>query len=183
MRKIITKEELAAKTRRNQFLLGGALIIIMIISTAGYSWLDGNNKNSENKQTEKGIDFVRQNEMWSAQIGGQNFLFTYLPSEVENISVNGSFNLANYSRQVVYFNSIGIGATEVLDNLGSFILRYQQACTENCTDFPVKSCNSNFIIFENSDETKVYKNQSCVYIAGDEQKGADAFLYKILGIN
>ena len=74
---------------------------------------------------------------------------------------------------------------EISNNIGKYIQRFNEACLqgENCTkDVPTKDCSSNIIIFEIGNETKVYSEQNCVYIVGDSIKGADAFLYKILGI-
>jgi len=55
---------------------------------------------------------------------------------------------------------------------------------ENCTeDWPVKNCTSNLIVIEESDKDSVTEQENCVFIsANDTIKGADTFLYRILGI-
>ena len=61
----------------------------------------------------------------------------------------------------------------------------QEACLNNTLcegDLPVKGCEVNLIIFEKGNETKVYQEDSCVYLVGDSIRSADVFLYKVLKI-
>jgi hypothetical protein len=79
---------------------------------------------------------------------------------------------------------------EILNNLERYVSRSQEACLNSgvnmsdCGDLPVKSCEDNLIIFEDSlnNITSVRKEGNCVYISGDLLAGSDAFLYKLLGI-
>jgi len=85
-------------------------------------------------------------------------------------------------------NSSTNGASEVLSNLRGYVGRYQEACLEGglCGgDFPTKGCEGNLLLIFEEDsslESRVYQNQSCVYIVGDTVKSADAFLYKVLKV-
>ena len=113
------------------------------------------------------------------------FQFSYLPAEVENITVEGNYSLASYAGQVVYFNDYGEGADEIIINFERFLRRYQKACYANETceeDLPVKDCNDNFIVFREG-ENFVHRDNNCVFIVGDSLRGADAFIYKVLKIN
>jgi hypothetical protein len=68
------------------------------------------------------------------------------------------------------------------------IQRFQDACPEktNCTeDWPTKDCSNNFIIIKKANESKIYQNESCVFIEGREEnltQITDEFLFKITGI-
>ncbi len=202
LKKILMREEVAKKKKRNQILVGGVLIVLMVVSTLGYSLMDGGNDTGDNV-SEFGIDFVRDGGFWKTVIGGVTFGFQYLPSEVENISVNGSYDFGDYNGKVLYFVNENEGASEILSNLGRYVLRYQESCLrqdsgrslvagrwsedmDNVTvcegDLPSKNCDDNLIIFGTGNETVVWKNESCVYIVGDGVRGADAFLYKALKI-
>jgi hypothetical protein len=183
MRKIITKEQIEKTNKRKQLILGVILIFLLIFSTAGFSWLSKDNETAKGIVTEKGFKFYNQNGFWLTQIDNKVFSFSYLPSEVENISVKGFYNLNDYTNQILYFNRFDEGANEILSNINTYILRYQKACAdETCEeDIPTKDCTNNFIIFIDGNSS-IYKEENCVYIIGEQKKGADAFLYKILNI-
>ncbi len=184
MRKIRTKEQIEKGNKRKQLILGIVLIFLLVVSTAGFSWLSKEDETTKGVVTEKGFKFYEQNGFWLTQIGDKVFSFSYLPSEVENITIEGIYDLNNYTNQPLYFNKLEEGAIEILNNIKSYILRYQKACTnEECKeDIPTKDCSNNFIIFEEGGSL-VYKKENCVYIVGEQKKGADAFLYKVLNIN
>jgi hypothetical protein len=186
MRKIRSAEEIARTQRNNKILIGTILVGLMILSTVGYSLMSNKeDSGSYSKVTEKGIDFYREGDIWRTDMGGVTFRFSYLPSELENVSVTGSYDLGAYYNQPLYLVGPNGAYPEVLNVLGNYVARYQEACISNSScsgDLPIKSCDSNVIVFSEATETKVYNNQSCVYIEGDIIKGADAFLYKILKI-
>ena len=186
LRKIKTQDEISKKKKkRDQILIGTVLVVLLVVSTAGYSLISGSaNKTSNNRVVENGYEFYSDGSGWKLLVEDQTFRFQYLPSELENISVEGNYDFEAYYQQPLYFHN-PTGASEVLVNLQRYILRYQQAClngTECKEGLPVKDCDSNIIVFIDGEETKVYNNQSCVFIEGDAIKGADAFLYELLGI-
>lgn len=184
MRRIQTKEALEKKKRKNQILMGVVMTSLLLLSTLGYSLMSGN-KNDKSEINEFGIDFYRENGLWVADFDGDRFAFQNLPSEVSDVEVNGTFILGQYSGQPLYLVDVNQGASEIINNIGKYILRYQEACLINSTcegNWPEKDCSSNLIIFESGNETKVYQDENCAYIVGDSIKAADAFLYRILGI-
>lgn len=164
------------------------MILLLMFSTLGYS-LFSRSDDSDNGENKEG--FVKQGDYWVLNYdeeNGKNFYFKNLPSEVENVSILGNYNVQDYLGEVVYFVNFNEGGREILNNLGDYFLRYQESCLEGMTcenDLPMKNCSSNVIIFANTDKeiTEVYKDENCVYISGNSVAGADAFLYKILGIS
>lgn len=178
----MTRAEVEKSNKRKQIILGAVLILLLVVSTAGFSWLSKDEEKSGVVE-ERGIKFYSQNEMWRTQIGESLFSFSYLPSEVENLTISGNYSLESYYSQPLYFNKLEEGAVEMLNNLNNYILRYQKACAEEpCEeDLPFKDCTNNFIIFIDG-EDEVYREENCVYIVGDPVKGVDAFLYKVLNI-
>ena len=198
IKKLKTKDEIKSKKKKNQLLIGSIMIFIMVLSTAGYAIFNtGSDSNGgENlKSKYNGIEFVMQNDMWTFQSGQSVFYFQNLPQDVENVSISGLYDLKNYADKPLYFvNNYNLASTEILQNIGSIVPRKQEACLAglNCSnkDLPVKNCsNDNLVVFYTPEvsslkiDNKVYQEGNCVYIEGDFVKGADRFLYKILGIS
>jgi len=187
MRKIRTQEELTKKKRNNQLWIGGILILLMVVSTAGYSLISRDNNSGSGGSGRYGnYTFSRTQGMWGLLLNGEEYYFQYLPEEVENISVSGVFSVSQYSGKVLYFVNDNPASQDILIDFNKYFLRAQDACLNDSIcdgDFPVKTCEDNLIIFDNlNNEAKVWQDKSCVYISGDFLKGADAFLYNALGI-
>ena len=223
LRKIKTQAEIDRGKRRNGIIIGVIMIGILVVSSLGFALMSGNKKKDNSNVNEFGIEFFKENGLWIADFDGEIFRFQNLPSEVSNVDVNVSFDLERYSGQPLYFVNPNEGASEILNNIGRYILRYQDACLQQdseirregedndlnnlsngdeyiCNgDLPVKSCENNLIVFETgaslqrsslldsinltSNETRVYQNESCIFIVGDGVRGVDAFLYEVLGVN
>lgn len=209
LRKIKTQAEIDRGKRRNGIIIGVIMIGILVVSTLGYS-LISSDTSEDSKTNEFGVEFFKESGLWIADFDGEIFRFQNLPSEVSNIDVNVSFDLGQYSGQPLYFVNPNEGASEILNNIGRYVLRYQESCLQQdfgveslelgvsgegdlnnlsdengyiCNgDLPVKSCENNLIVFEIGNETKVYQNESCIFIVGDGVKGVDAFLYEVLGV-
>jgi len=200
MRKIISKEEKDKKTRRNQLLIGGILILIMLF---GYGAISLNNKEDtteEDRIKYNGIDFIKDNSgYWNFAIQGQQFIIINNPENISKINFLSTLNLNYYSNKPLYFvGDIGEGSSEISRNLANrFVLRIQQACLEEkeCKgNFPIKNCSSdNMIIFkeisnnetENNVTETMYQEENCVFIFSkyeNQSKYADKFLLKLLGI-
>jgi hypothetical protein len=190
MRKIISKHKEEKKRRRNQFLVGGFLIFVMLISVVGYSFKK-NYEEGEQKINYNGIKFEKESNLWNAKINGLNFYFAYNPNEVEELN-NTLNNLNNYYNKPLYFYSKNSDAeTEIYRNLfyyNQIVQRVQDACLEGeeCNeDLPVKSCEENIIIIEESENNDVIQKQNCVFIKGKKEeivKLVDSFLYNIIGV-
>jgi len=201
MRKIRNQRDVDQGRRNRNILIGVVLILLLVVAPIGYSLFSRDDSGvSENAVNEFGFDFYREGGIWKVDVGGDIFGFRYLPSEVANVSISGSYDFGMYSNELLYFVNSNNGASEILNNIGRYVLRYQDACAGNGVsrgngsqvtgngtvcggDWPTKDCGSNLIIFEAGNETRVWQNESCVYIAGDGAKGADAFLYKALKIS
>ena len=194
LRRIKTENESKRIQKRNKIILGVIMIALLGAAPLGYSLLsqdtssyeDGGDYANGASIKEAGYDFFYTEGQWRFDQNGQVYGLNYLPSEVEDIEVEGIYGVNDYVSQVIYIVDGDAGSFEVLNNLGRYALRYQEACIseEDCSgDFPVKTCSDSVIIFEAGNETFVYKEDSCVYIVGDPIKGADAFLYKVLKVN
>ncbi len=182
MRKIKSQAEIDAKKKRNQIIVGVVLVALMMFSTIGYSLMD-KTSNSIKKVEYSGITFVGSNGMW--EIENTKMYFNYLPTELVNVSVTGTYDLNDYTNQTVYFVNYSSVGDLIINNLRGQIQRYQEACLESpCgLDLPVKNCSQDrIIVFANSEENRVYQRDKCVFISGDYAKGVDVFNYKLFGI-
>jgi hypothetical protein len=190
MRAIESKEDIAKRKRKNQIIISAILITVMLGSTFGYAFYQLGNKEESNKVEYKGYKFVNQNDYWTTTIGSYNFMFKYNPSQVERIEIGGDElkYLNSYSGLPLYYFSENAGAgVEINENLRNIVLRFQGACPDsNCTqDWPIKDCSSNFIIIKEANESKIYQNESCVFIEGPQgnlTQLADEFLFWTTGI-
>jgi len=184
MKRIQTLDMKERKAKRNNIILGVILIALLVIAPLGYSLMN-NDEESSAKVTENGVDFYKVNGLWKTVIEEQVFAFQYLPSEVGSVPVEGIHDLGSYVNQPLYFVGINEAAPEILNNIQRYVLRYQEACLNEslCGEgLPLKDCDSNIISYEPGNYTKVYKNESCVYLVGDAIMAADAFLYATLHI-
>ncbi len=190
MRKIVSKEQGEKKRKRNQLIVGGILVLIMILSTVGYAFTQNEKSTGAGKKiTYKGIDFVQQNDYWFATIGGAQFAFKYNPQETEEINGIMTIGINSYSGKPLYISSDNFDAeAELYRNLDSIILRRQYACLEGETcnkEYPVKNCTDNLIIIKKAEQNSISQQENCVFIEGiknETVKLVDKFLYKALGI-
>lgn len=192
MRRIETKAQEGRRKRRNQFILGGILIFVMLFSIMGYGF--GSKDNSQTNGQEKnygGFVFEQySNGYWLATSGELQFLFSYEPSEVESVNVDSNLNLlSSYSGKPLYIQIENEGEEiELYNVMDYFVLRRQYACLseEGCSneEYPIKTCSDNVIVFEKSNSSEVVQEENCVYIRGEDfKKEVDAFLFRAMGIN
>jgi hypothetical protein len=189
MRRIVSKEEEDKKRRRNQFLVGGVLIAVMLFSTLGYAFNSQDDSSSGTQGVNyNGYNFVEQGGLWVLQVGSAQFAFRYNPNQIERVSSEVD-SLSSYSAKPLYLQSESIEAEqEILRNTQGIILRSQYAClnNESCAgDYPIKTCQDNFIIIEKSETGEILQQDKCVFIRGKEEelvKLTDEFLFKMMGI-
>ena len=195
MRKIISRYERGRTRKRNQIIVGVILVFVMLGSILGFAFQGGNflgnfggdgnaGSGSSNKVVYNDLEFVNQNGLWV--LG--SFVFRNVPQQVEDIGT-GLKDINNYQGRPLYIYSESEDAEiEISVNLGQVAQRVQKACLEGLEcqgDFPVKTCEDNFIIIKESNNSMISQEDNCVYIEGlkEDLTGlADQFLFKILGI-
>jgi hypothetical protein len=193
MQKIISKEEKLKKEKRNQLIVGGILILLMLLSTIGYALTGRNEGSSSVKVNYKGINFVKSSDYWVFSYNGNSFSTRYHPEETKNISFSNKLTLSDYTKKPLYFVSeSGQPNIEIARNLNNIILRIQPAClsSSDCSgNYPVKDCSQDNVIIVkkpvNNETGKIYQSEKCVFINVNEEEEtryADAFLFSILKI-
>ncbi len=194
MRRIITRESRDKKLKRNQLIIGIALIGLMVSSTLGFAFINKTNSSNDIEEIKyKGVRFVRDlNGYWNFNIDGIDFLTKYNPENTEAIDISTSLNLQNYVNKPLYFiGDSGDHFAEIDRNLRDrFVTRISGACLsgEECLeDFPIKSCSEDNIIIikEDAENERIYQEEGCVFITAsyaNQVRYADAFLFSLLGI-
>jgi hypothetical protein len=192
MRRLTSKQEYSKKQKRNQIILGGILVLILILSTAGYALMG--NESDEEKNYDKlqynGNTFLKQGNYWYLVKNGNQFVFKKNPNQVEKI--NSEIKLIdNYSGKPLYiFAENKEAESEIAINLQNIALRIQEACyifdgEEECGDLPVKTCADNFIIIKEAAEMAIIQEENCAFIYGPREnltQVADEFLFKTIGV-
>ncbi len=181
--KVRTKEARENKTRRNAAIV---CLVLLALSTVGFAVVNSfSNSGSSFGGSSEG--FSREGNYWTLDVAGQKYYFSYLPSQVANISISGNFSLGDYYSKPLYFVNDDGASYEILNNLANYLQRWQEACVEDeaCSndELPVKNCSVDNIIIFKEGKDSVSKNDNCVYISGDSLKGADRFVYEVLKIN
>jgi hypothetical protein len=191
MRKIVSKEETKRKEKRKNRIIGISLLAIMVLSVFGIV-VDSIGKTNEGsaKITYRGVDFFNQQERWFFVKNGVEYSITNSPENVTNISMNALNPIESYSGKPSYIYSLNKSLeSEIYSNLRKISYRVQPGCLNETKcegDFPIKTCEDNFIVLEESNETSITQEQNCVFIRATEQemrKAIDAFFLKIIGIN
>jgi len=174
------------KRQKSKTIISIVIAVMLIGSTLGYALLSMEKTESRTETTSvnfRGLIFSKQSGTWETQISGHSFYFSYLPNET--LYTDLSRTLDDYTGKPLYFTEENEAVHEIDRNIGSFAQRFQKACISgNCTEnIPIKNCTSNIIIIEKSNLTSIYQEDNCTYImTNDIIRGADTFLYRILGI-
>jgi hypothetical protein len=190
MKKIISKYKRRKSDRQKQIIVSVILIGILFVSTVGFAFQGSDNSADEQDSIKSnGIEFIEQSGYWVAEIDQIVFIFKYNPEQIQDL--NPSVNLLNnYYDKVLYLNSENSEAElEIYANLDQFTTRVQRACLEGseCSyeDVPIKTCEENFVIIKQAEESKITQEQNCVTIQGPESeltKLTDEFLFNMLSI-
>ncbi|MBS3098780.1 hypothetical protein J4462_01060 [Candidatus Pacearchaeota archaeon] len=185
MRKIGSEEDTEKKKKRNMSILGVFLLAILVLGTVGYGFLAGPGQNSigNTQELEEGV-VTNLGQAWAVRLGEQTFQFSNSLESTQNISVNITSSLQDFTGQPLYIDSTNTAAnTEIAQVLGRFASRMQEACLDSCPNrnVPEKNCTSNMIIWRDNIKPRIYQEEKCIFIEGDLQ-AADAFLYEILGL-
>lgn len=189
----MTKKEIEEKSRRNKIIIGLVLTGIMVLSSMGYAFFSGEREDPSEKMNYNGVEFIRDSGgMWIFEIEGAQFYTRFNPNETENISVPILKTAGEYTGKTLYFLGDGPLKREVLNNFyKKIITKYQDGCIkgyENAcgNETPIKDCSTdNIIIIEDSEEIKISQDENCIFIKSpysEQERAADAFMFKIFGI-
>jgi len=182
MRKLETAEEREAKQQKTSRIIGIFLLLIMVLSTAGYAFMYFQ-ENSDNSPTRSKVSDQLQTAdgRWVLNFNDQQLLLQTSEQSAQNISNDLYLTISNFFSQKVYIdyqNNSGV-YYEIASNLAPFTEKLIPACYGPCQEnLPEKNCSSLMIVYKKSNANRVYQNESCVFIEGDI-RAADSFIYKL----
>lgn len=189
MRKIKSKYEEEKKQKRNNYILGMILIIVMFGSIFGIIVSSFGKKNSNSSVEYNGVTFLNQNNLWYASVANSNFVFHNNPFEINYTDIGKIKHLDNYRNKPLYVYSEDYDSRiEIYKNMENIVERMQPSCLDknNCDgDYPVKTCADNVIIIQISNSSNISQEENCVYIKGSENELinlTDEFLFRAIGI-
>lgn len=196
MRRIQTQEIKEKKQRRLQIIMAVALIGLMVSSTIGFLLVSqgggfGRDEEIGERITYNGIEFSQGSGFWQSTINNNLIITSHNPEETEGlIDIEVSTN--DFSGKTLYYTTDDKSARaiqEIIQNLGSFASRYQEACIENreCRneDLVMKNCSDNVISFTLSNQIKAYKEENCIFLEASNDEAnlvSDALIFRALGI-
>ena len=187
MRKIKSEEDIKRGKKRVKIIVGAVLVFLMVFSTAGFALYGQSDSNSgaigSSNPGDPGFGSNYNGQYWVYQIGGQEFYFTNVRELTQNIPVEIQTTLQDYTGSNIFVDSDDREVlNEISISLGRYTQRLQEACYGSCEEnLPEKDCTENLIVFSESENSRVYQEDKCVFIEGD-LTSVDAFLYRILGI-
>lgn len=173
MKKIESAAEIEERRKKRGMYLTILMLIILLGSTAGYSFLSSE-KADKNKGNAQGAEEL------GVKVGEQYVYLAHSKNDTSNVSVNVMFNLQDYAGKKVYVVSENNGISqEIMSTIGGYADGIQNACYGNCTEnLPEKNCSDMLIVWQESSENRVYQQDNCVFIEGD-MKAVDAFIYRM----
>ena len=171
---------------------------IMVFSVFGVVfWGGGGDRNSIE---EKGLKFVDNGNYWTTDVNGQQAIFTYLPSQVEPISVEDFvINRLKNSVEIdvtsdfndTFAESIALAQYDMYGALFNFNKFIRKGFTSEQEGFPIITCedSTNFvpvIYFRSSNVTNVYLENNCIIAEALSENDVlgikDRLVYGILGV-
>jgi|SRR3989338_2067756 len=169
MKSLETQSTREAREQKRKRIIGISLLIIMVLSTAGYAFASFQG----NREPEPIVTGTQ------LKVGDRTFALVNSKDSISSIDVPVSLRLQDYVGKQLYLDSnFPAGSYEIISTIGAFSEKIQDACYGSCDkNLPEKDCSSLMIILNSSSASKVWQNESCVFIEGD-LRAVDAFIYK-----
>ncbi|MCX8159020.1 MAG: hypothetical protein N3D20_01875 [Candidatus Pacearchaeota archaeon] len=180
MKKFESKEEAEKRRKRNVKIMSGLMLLVMVVSTFAFGYtifMENEKENIGNTKIEQVGD------EWFVKYGDNYLRFRNSPYEFNNnsfeVDMSLNFDIEDYYGKVVYVSSKNKAALyEIGQNLGKYTERMQEVCYGSCEEnLPEKNCSELLIVFNESENRKIFQKENCVFIEGD-LKTLDLFLWK-----
>lgn len=191
MRKIVSKDSAERKEKAKRWTISILLLSIMVLSVFGIVVDSMGKTGSNSNQVEyNGATFNYRGERWFFSVDGKEFVISNPPGNLTEVPAEKLNPLEAYANKPLYI-SLEDRALEsqIYYNFYKSATRIQPACLDekNCSgDFPIKTCEDNFIILKEGNETGITQKDNCVFIEAPEkemQNAVDVFILNIAGIN
>ena len=166
------------------------IISIMVFSVIGFMW--GGNSEEKSPSLLDNYGLTKINNKWILEKDGIQYVFDHHPDELKEIPLE-QFNINNPKYYLIFDpedkdNNLDYSLGKLYYTLKQFNIQIFLACSkeENCgLDIPIKDCSEHSFYFKKSEETKVYLNENCIMVEGDNQgwsMAVDKLNYLFLGV-
>lgn len=192
-RRLASPEDLARKQRRNQVVMGLILTVLMLVSIAGFGFMNSSSSGVTGatgaRVTYGAYSFQQVGSYWQLEDSAQLLYFQYNPGQIARIPASVP-PASTYTSAPLYIASESGAATqEIFSTLIPFSLRIQEACHEDAEciseDFPQKTCSDHVIVVRFAEEPSIFTEENCVFIEGTPDgimNVTDEYLFRTLGI-
>jgi hypothetical protein len=187
MRQVGTGEQEAQRRKRIMQIFSVALLVLLGVSTLGYSFISNPNLGSNTQTTaNSGVQQISDSQ-WTITVGQNQIVVNSPPAVISNVTFEATPNLADFMQKTVYIDASDSITNELSSALGPYVSRLQPACYGSCTkNLPEIGCGNSstdeLIVWRESSNQIITKQGSCYFVNGST-KTADAFLYKTFGIS
>jgi len=187
LRPLETKSVREKRERKNKIILSIIIAAIMILSVVGFTI------EFSRQGIEKQGDFYEH----KVKLGGQEVTVRtmYLANETSEVKSSFMPYIDYFANNRFYYYadaSLKESSLRLLQYISYFSFLNEACVNESIGNYtcyneelPVKDCKSNLIIFEQSNETSIAKQDSCIFIKGNRteiDKAIDRFIYDLFGI-
>lgn len=193
MKRLTSKKEEQKKAKRNQLIIGVALVGLMVLSVFGIIANSFGKEEESDEVNYNGYLFEESNGFYILTLGQDQFYFKSNPLELKDLEYESNYSklITNYVSFPLYLDSKDqLSYSELYQNLISYVQKIQPACLneEDCAnqDYPIKTCQDSLIIIRESENNNIYQEENCIFIEGKKEdliKLTDKFLFKIIGID
>ncbi|MFH1823115.1 MAG: hypothetical protein ABH817_00135 [archaeon] len=195
MKKLESESVREKKKHRSNVIMSLFIAGILILSTAGFAILSGD-QNDPGDISYNSYTFARTQNGWKTNVDQYQINTYYLPQEVENITDKLYVPFSYFQNEAVYILATSQeerqAAGQLWNNLQYIALRIQLACSEeNAEDefcvsnnFPIIGCDEDktVIWLKDSDEEVSYSNKCLKIHSGELLKTTENIIFQMFNI-
>lgn len=189
------------KERTPKKKLGLILFLVIIMIGTSFSFVFYGFTPSVERVKYNGLSFSSNGQIWTAKINGLEAAFSFLPADVQDISVKDDFSKILSGKYEIELTSevnstnkeyIALAEHQIGLTLGSYNIFISKGfTTNNSFGLPIISCSNAtqytpVIYFRNSNSTSISVQNNCVVAEASSNtdfiRVKDRLLYGILGV-
>ena len=149
----------------------------MITSVIGFIWSSDSSDSSSEILEYNGYQFNNVNGKYVLELDNQGFVFDNSPYDVSDINVD-DLRIESDKYYIIFDPedkdlNLEYSIQKLYSILSSLNINVQFACSkeEGCEgDFPIKNCENYAFYLKKKDNAKIYKDNNCLVVEGDNQE-------------
>lgn len=167
------------------------MLIVLVLSVFGVWTMSRTNKEEYN-----GIDFTPTENGWFTIINNQQFLFNYLPQDLEDVNSTQIAILGNKVYLTYDPEDKEIEKTYTLNYLSSLFYQNNIRTVLSCTkekdcpeELPIVNCDeatADIVLIRSGNESKIFKENKCYIIQSQDSEYLtllrERFVYQFLDV-